>query len=151
MKLAEALILRSDLNKKLQSLKERITNNAVVQEGEPPHEDPEELFKEACATAKTLREIVEKIDNANHSAKLSDGRTINQALAVREQLAHEHAMVRSALDGAATGPERYSAAEIKWVATISVKQHQKKLDDYAKKIRDLNILIQETNWRHEIN
>ena len=36
MKLAEALLLRADLNKKLASLRERINRNAIVQEGETP-------------------------------------------------------------------------------------------------------------------
>ena len=40
MKLAEALLLRGDMQKKLASLRERIGQNAVVQEGEQPHEDP---------------------------------------------------------------------------------------------------------------
>ncbi|MBB6428628.1 DIP1984 family protein [Algisphaera agarilytica] len=37
MKLAEALMLRSDQEKKIASLRERIAANAVVQEGETPH------------------------------------------------------------------------------------------------------------------
>lgn len=41
--------------------------------------------------------------------------------------------------------------EIKWVATISVKDYQKKLDDYAKAIRDINVKIQEANWKHELS
>ncbi len=41
MKLAEALLLRSDLQKKLASLRERIVANAVVQEGDKPHEAPD--------------------------------------------------------------------------------------------------------------
>ena len=43
MKLAEALLLRADMQKKLASLRERIVANAVVQEGDKPHEDPEKL------------------------------------------------------------------------------------------------------------
>ncbi len=43
MKLAEALQLRADIQKKLASLRERIKQNTVVQEGENPSEDPNEL------------------------------------------------------------------------------------------------------------
>lgn len=45
MKLAEALLLRGEMQTKIASLHQRVTNNAVVQEGEQPHEDPRELIK----------------------------------------------------------------------------------------------------------
>jgi hypothetical protein len=40
--------------------------------------------------------------------------------------------------------------EIKWVATVSVANLQKQSDDLSKKIRALNVVIQETNWAVEI-
>jgi hypothetical protein len=151
MKLAEALILRSDLNKKLVSLKERLTRFAVVQEGDQPHEDPQEVFKEACGATETLRDLVIRIETANQTAKLSDGRTVSQALAEREHLMRLHAFVNAAIEGTKKEPDRYGMKEIKWVATISVKDYQKKLDDYAKAIRDINVKIQEANWKHELS
>ena len=44
MKLAEALLLRADLQKKVISLKKRIGENAKVQEGDTPSENPVELL-----------------------------------------------------------------------------------------------------------
>lgn len=41
MKLAEALILRSDYQKRIEQLKNRLTNNAKIQEGDEPMESPE--------------------------------------------------------------------------------------------------------------
>jgi len=150
MKLAEALIVRSDLNKKIQSLKERIGRFAVVQQGDKPHEDPEELFKEACAVVESLRDMVSNIESANQTAKLKDGRTIAMALAQRDCLIQQHALVSAAIDGTKKDPDRYGTKEIKWVSTISVKSYQKRLDDYAKKIRELNVYIQEANWSYTI-
>ena len=46
MKLAEALILRADLQKRLEQLRQRLILNAQVQEGEQPAEDPESLLRE---------------------------------------------------------------------------------------------------------
>ncbi len=40
MKLAEALIIRADLQKKFASLRERVGVNCKVQEGETPSENP---------------------------------------------------------------------------------------------------------------
>ena len=46
MKLAEALQLRGDLQKRLEQLTSRLYNNATVQEGEAPAEDPAALLEE---------------------------------------------------------------------------------------------------------
>ena len=46
MKLAEALQERADINIKLKQLERRMQNNALVQEGEAPSEDPEALRRE---------------------------------------------------------------------------------------------------------
>ena len=40
MKLAEALSLRADLQKRISQLEVRLKNNARIQEGEEPAEDP---------------------------------------------------------------------------------------------------------------
>jgi hypothetical protein len=42
MKIAEALALRSDLQKRLEQLKQRLVRNARIQEGDAPEEDPGE-------------------------------------------------------------------------------------------------------------
>ena len=44
MKLAEALLLRSDLQTKLASLQQRINNNVLIQEGDELSEDPNALM-----------------------------------------------------------------------------------------------------------
>lgn len=46
MKLAEALSIRKDLQKRIQQLGQRIQNNVKVQEGDEPKEQPAELMKE---------------------------------------------------------------------------------------------------------
>ena len=51
MKLAEALILRADTKKRFEQLRQRLINNAKVQEGDEPAEKPEGLLKEIEQTA----------------------------------------------------------------------------------------------------
>jgi ABC-type hemin transport system substrate-binding protein len=46
MKLAEALILRADTQKRIEQLKQRLNANARVQQGEKPAEDPKKLMTE---------------------------------------------------------------------------------------------------------
>ena len=49
MKLANALSLRSEIQTRIQQLESRLNNNALVQEGEEPAEDPMELLRELKA------------------------------------------------------------------------------------------------------
>jgi len=151
MKLAEALMLRTDHQKKLASLRERIADNAIVQEGETPHEDPAKLMKEAMGVLKENEALIARINTANLAHQLSDGRTLTEAIARRERLAHQHALLQAAIAGSKKEPDRYSMTEIKWVATVEVGKLQKQAEDISKKIRELNAAIQETNWKVELD
>jgi hypothetical protein len=150
MKLAEALLVRAEMKKKLASLRERVGSNAVVQQGEKPHEDPAELMKAATGVLEELEELVLQIDAANMSTKVADGRSLARLIAHRDKLAQQHSMIQVAIGGTKKEPDRYSMKEIKWVATVSVAKLQKQSDDLSRQLRELNVQIQEANWRVEI-
>ena len=46
MKLAEALVLRADVQKRIAQMRVRLQQSALIQEGEQPPEDPKELLTE---------------------------------------------------------------------------------------------------------
>jgi hypothetical protein len=150
MKLAEGLLLRSDLQKKLASLRERVVQNAVVQEGDQPHEAPDELLKQAVGVLDELESLIAKINEANLTTKLPDGRTLTQAIARRDTLASRHSLLVAAIAGCRKEPARYGVREIKWVATLEVAKLQKQADDLAKQLRELNGMIQQVNWSAEL-
>ena len=150
MKLAEALLLRSDLQKKSASLRERIVASAVVQEGDKPHEDPNELMKQAFDVHAQLEKLVADINGTNIGAKLPDGRTLTEAMALRDTLTSNHGLLHAAIAATRKEPSRYGAREIKWVSVVPVSKLQKQSDDIAKKLRTLNGMIQETNWKVDI-
>ena len=150
MKLAEALLERSDAEKKFESLKNRISRNAVVQEGDKPHEDPNKLMKEAVGVLNMIEKLVARINAANLRSKLPDGRTLTEALAHRDKLAEQHAVINAAIEGSQNEQARYGMSEIKWVATVDVAKLQKQLEDIAKQIREINARIQEANWQVEV-
>lgn len=151
MKLAEALLLRSDLQKKSASLRERIAANAVVQEGDKPHEDPNELMKQSFDIQDQLSKLVTEINHANIAAKLPDGRSLTHAMAERDALTAKHGLLQAAIEATRKEPSRYGQREIKWVSVIPVAKLQKQSDDIAKKLRDLNVHIQATNWKVDIS
>ncbi len=150
MKLAEALLLRADIQKKIASLRDRIVASAVVQEGDEPHEKPAELMKQAVGALGDLEELVTKINRANLTTKLKDGRTLTEAIAHRDTLVAQHALYVAAIAGSKKEPDRYSAREIKWVATLEVAKLQKQVDDLAKKLRELTAEIQKANWSADL-
>lgn len=73
MKLAEALLLRSDQKTKIASLKKRINNNVLVQEGDEPSENPNELLKEVFALIGQSERLIYAIHQTNAKATLTDG------------------------------------------------------------------------------
>lgn len=150
MKLAEALALRGDTQKKLASLRERIAMYAVAQEDVKPAEDPSDLLMEAYGVLEQLRLLVTKINVANSQRTLPDGRTLTVAMAARDELVQRHSLIKHAIASCHKEPDRYSVKEIRWVTSLDVKKLQKQADDIAKQIRELNLAIQQANWQYDL-
>lgn len=150
MKIAEALMLRADMQKKLASLRERVAKNAVVQQGDEPHEDPQKLIDEAFGVLRELERLVARINEANAATKLPDGRTLTEAIARRDTLAAQHSLLKHAAEASQAEPNRYGISEIKWVSMLKVSNLQRQSEDLAKSLRELNAAIQETNWKAEL-
>jgi len=62
MKLAEALILRADCQKRFAQLKSRLLVNAKVQEGDAPAETPQELIAELGRVSTELLDLIKHIN-----------------------------------------------------------------------------------------
>jgi hypothetical protein len=150
MKLAEALLLRADLQKKLASLRDRISRNTIVQEGEKPAEDPNELLKQMVMVCERFKKLVFAINVANLNAQTGKGRSLTEALAERDSVVIEHSIRSAAAASATKPPERYGVKEIRWIKTVSVETLQKSVDDIAMRLRELNVEIQAANWQIEV-
>ena len=150
MKLAEALLLRADLQKKLASLQVRVQKYVVVQEGERPAEDPQAIFRQIETVADELQRLVFAINRANLHNKIKTGESLTEALAKRDSLALRHRILQSVVDVCAKPPERYGMKEIRWVTTVDVAQIQSEVDGLAKQIREMNAAIQEAGWQVEL-
>ncbi len=150
MKLAEALLLRSDQQKKIASLKQRINSNVFVQEGDEPSENPNDLLKEVFAVIGESEKLIYAIHLTNATAKLSDGRSLLELLTKRDEIVERHKVLTNAVANTHREPDRYSSREIKWHKVIPVSSLQKQVDDMSAKIRDLNVLIQASNWQIDL-
>ena len=99
MKLANALSERADVQKRLQQLAVRMNNNAKVQEGQKPAEDPNALLKELDALCSRQETLVAAI-NLTNSRTEADGVTMTEMLARRDALKLKLSVLRSFLDNA---------------------------------------------------
>lgn len=150
IKLAEALLLRSDLQKQLLSLKARLAENAKVQDGDAPSESPNELMREADALIAQLYKLINRINKTNASVRLPDGRLIIDVLNERDEYAERHKLLIHTIDAAKTDMDRYSMREIKWQKTIDIKAWQAQADEIAMTLRKLNLHIQAANWQVDL-
>lgn len=151
MKLAEALLLRADIQKKLASLQDRAKKYTLVQENEKPAEDPNELLRQIDAVSSELEKLIFAINKANLNHSLKSGQLLTEALAKRDVLVLRHSIIVGVANACARPPDRYGVKEIRWVATVNVAELRKKADDLAKQIRELNAAIQEVNWQIDLD
>lgn len=150
MKLAEALSIRKDLQKRIQQLGQRIQNNVKVQEGDKPSEHPVELMKELDSCLSQLETLIWRINATNMQTRDSNGKTLTELMAQKDVLTMRISTLRNAFDAASAGHDRYSRSEIKMVTVIDVKALGKQIDDYSAKLRKLDIEIQSLNFQTEL-
>jgi hypothetical protein len=149
MKLAEALILRADSQKRFAQLKARLLINAKVQEGDQAAEDPKDISAQLEVVANELANLIKRINKTNSATAYSGG-TISDALADRDVLALRRAAYADLAQTAAITQGRVTRSEVKYVRTIDVVEVQKRADKLAKDYRELDARIQELNWRTEL-
>ena len=150
MKLANALSQRSELQTRIRQLESRLNNNALVQEGEQPAEDPMELLHELEVDYTRLEELISAINRTNNSTKIGEGSTLSDLLARRDCLKGRLSVLRGFLDNASAMVRRHSASEIKIKSTVDVRQLQKQVDGLSRELRELEETIQEKNWTTEL-
>ena len=150
MKLAEALLIRSDMQKKLAQIKGRIRTNVKVQEGDMPSEDPNALMIEASQIITELSILIERIHRTNSIAMTDKGQSMLTLLVERDTLEMRHKLLMETIEATDSEVDRYSPREIKWNIMISVAGLQKQAADIAMKLRKINIVIQANNWQIDL-
>ena len=149
MKLAEALQERADLNRRIQQLRTRLLDNALVQEGERTAEDPASLMSEYDAAMAALEEITAKINLANCNTTV-DGKSLTELIAKRDALTQRLKTYRDLAQAASRPYHRAARSEIKILSAVDVKELQKRADRAAKELRVLDNAIQQTNWTADL-
>lgn len=149
MKLAEALQERADLNRRIEQIKSRLSNNAIVQEGEEPAENPEELLTELDNCIFALENLISRINLTNCKTMIGQ-QSLTELIAKKDCLLVKLCAYRELVSDASRLAHRATRTEIRIISTVNVKEIQQKIDAMSKELRLLDNQIQEMNWKTEL-
>ena len=149
-KLAEALSLRADLQRRLAQVASRAVTNARYQEGEEPAEDAVALLAEHDRLADELERLVARINEVNLATEVAPGLTMTQALARRDVLRTRHRVRTDLADAGSASQARLTRSELRFVSAVDVPGLRREADDVARRLRELDTAIQQANWSTEI-
>jgi hypothetical protein len=150
MKLAEALILRADAQKRIEQLKQRLANSAKVQQGDESPENPQELLVELERAFSTLADLIKRINKTNSATGFNADKTLSDVLAERDVLMAKRNAYGQLANTAAIVQNAFSRSEIKFVRTVEVSEIQKQVDALSQAYRELDSRIQQLNWQTDL-
>jgi len=149
VKLANVLADRAHLQRRLSELEQRLNNNAKVQAGEAPAENPNDLLAELDSVLHTLEELIAKINLINSTTTIN-GMTLTELLARRDCLKMRLRIMRGFLNNASQKVTRSTKSELAVKSTVSVADLQKEVDRFSKELRIVDDQIQELNWTTDL-
>lgn len=149
MKLAEALQERASLSHRISQMNNRLCNNALVQEGEKPAEDPAELLVELDECLARLEELMSRI-NITNCKTIENGKSITDMIAKRDCLNTKISLYRDLCDNASCAAGRATRSEIKIFSTVDVRLLRKLIDEMSKELRLTDNAIQRLNWETDL-
>ena len=149
MKLAEALQERADLNRRIEQLRYRLSNNVLVQEGEKPLEDPAALLEELESSFTRLEWLIARINLTNCAVKV-EGRSLTELIARRDVLSLRAEAYRRLVEEASQNTHRATHTEIKILSAVDVPALQRQADDASRELRLLDNTLQATNWTADL-
>jgi len=150
MKLAEALIERSEIQKRNAELIKRINDNVLVQEGDDPAENPEELIAEYEKNKARLLFLIRKINATNQATPFDGEGSVADAIIRRDSLKSRIGTYRSICACATIRVDRYSQKEVRFVRCVDAKQLQAVIDRLCKEYREMDTKLQGINWTTDL-
>ena len=150
MKLAEALALRADLQKRIAQLKGRIENASRIQEGDTPVENPEKMLEELDDNLLRLEKLIIRINETNQKTVLADGRTLTAKIARRDILKMKITALNSIYKHLTEQRDRYTRQEIKYQNVLNAAEVHKSIDRLSMRLRETDVEIQSANWTVEL-
>lgn len=146
MKLAEGLLLRADLMKKIEHLQNRIRPVLIVSDDKQPQEDPEKLLAQLRQAIQDLEAIVVRINKTNNETIIEGEGLLMEGLAKRDSLK----MLAEKLRTIRYAAQINNSGDANLKTTISIKKLQIEMDQTGRAFREIDSKIQEINWLTEL-
>ena len=146
MKLAEALLLRSDLMKKIEHIQNRIRPVLIVSDDKKPQEDPTKLIAELRTAIQDLEILVIRINKTNNEINFNGEGSLMEALAKRDSLK----MLSEKLRNIRYAAQIDNSGDANLKTTIDIKKLQTEMDQTGRAFREIDSKIQELNWLTEL-
>ncbi|MCX7550295.1 DIP1984 family protein [Xanthomarina sp. F2636L] len=146
MKLAEALLLRADLMKKIEHLQNRIRPVLIVSDDKKPQEDPSKLLAQLRKAIQDLETLVIRINKTNNETQIKGEGSLMEALAKRDSLK----MLSEKLRHIRFSAQINNSGEANLKTTIDIKKLQAEMDQTGRAFRELDSKVQEINWLTEL-
>lgn len=150
MKIAEALIMRANLQSEIGELRGRLGANVKVQEGDEPSEDPMKILSSLDRKTEELTDLIVRINKTNHESDFNSDMKLADALAKRDGIRKKIDSLEVAISNAIVYQDRYSRHEVKFVSVVDIEELQKQKDVLSKKWRELDTKIQGLNWNLDL-
>ncbi len=142
MNLAEALLLRSDLLKKIEHIQNRIRPVLIVSDDKQPQEDPIKLLAQLRDAIQELETLVIRINKTNNETEIKEEGSLMEALAKRDSLK----MLAEKLRNIRYAAQIDNSGDVNLKATIDIKKLQIEMDQTGRDFRNIDSKIQELNW-----
>lgn len=149
MKIAEALMQRSDLQKRIGILIHRIEENSLIQEGDVPVENPKEVRVELDRCQDEHFNLIQRINRTNAKVQIN-GMSLLEILSLRREKKDRSATLKRLANSGMITMRRNNHNEIRFISTIDVKPLQEDSDRYARECREIDSTIQTINWTTEL-
>jgi hypothetical protein len=150
MKLAEALSIRSQIQKDLAWIKDQFAKIARVPEGGKPAEDPQEMLQRMESRATAFEQMVIRINRTNLGITDTQGRTMTELLAKRDALRARQNILSEAYQQATEKEAVYGRQELRYEPAMEVVPLRKQIEDVNGRLREINMLIQRLNWEADL-
>ncbi len=142
MKLAEALLLRADLMKKIEHLQNRIIPVLIVSDNKIPQEDPVKLMAQLRNTIQELESLVIRINRTNNETIVEGEGVLMEALAKRDSLK----LLSEKLRNIRFAAQINNSGDKNLKTTIDIKNLQIEMDQTGRAFREIDSKIQGMNW-----
>ncbi len=146
MKLAEALLLRADIMRKIEHLQNRITPVLIVSDDKLPQEDPDKLIAQLRKAIQDLESLIVRINRTNNETKIEGEGSLMEALAKRDSLK----MLSEKLRNIRYAAQLNNSSDKNLKTTIDIKRLQVEMDQTGRAFREIDSKIQGLNWLTEL-